>query len=139
MNITDLAGGLIELPKSPSGQVLGSLYVPARLSDQLNTSLVISFVDFSDLSSNQELASSVLNITLFDDHGNSLTQLTTPLTICLALQNGTKKSEKACLSFYDERARKWKCEDKCGGALPPFSGHFTVSLLLHELLSWFKS
>ena len=54
-----------------------------------------------------------MNITLLDGQGNSITQLDSPLTICLALPNTTKKGEEVCLSYYDERKDKWICEDEC--------------------------
>ena len=55
-----------------------------------------------------------MNITLGrDGKDKSISQLLSPLTICLALSNDTKKNEKVCLSYYDPSSDKWKCEDKC--------------------------
>ena len=86
---------------------------PPKLIDQLNTTLITSILEssVSDLSG-QALVSSILNITLLDGQANSISQLDSPLTICLVL-NGTKSSAGVCLSYFNERKSKWMCEDKC--------------------------
>ena len=48
-----------------------------------------------------------------DSAGNPITQLESPLTICLPRPNNTKKSEKVCLSFFDEKKGEWRCQDEC--------------------------
>ena len=98
-----------------SGEVrVGGIFVPADLVNQANTTLIASYTDrFIDSSNSQELSSIVLNITLLDGQGNFITELDSPLTICFAAPNGTKRSQNLCLSFYDERKNKWRCEDEC--------------------------
>jgi hypothetical protein len=89
----------------------------------------------------QVLSSAVLNITLSDGQGRSITELDLPLTVCLALSNNTKKDERVCLSYYDEKKGKWRCEDECltninnrkngtGNLLCGETGHLTNFALL---------
>ena len=94
---------------------MGALFVPPNLSNQANTTLVTSYMGGAPSNSfnQQVLSSTVLNITLLDGQGNSITQLDSPLTICLALPNNTKKDKRVCLSYYDERKNDWRCEDDC--------------------------
>ena len=102
----------MELPSSLDKGLVGALFVPPNLSNQDNTTLITSYTGTSD--SNQPgLVSSILNITLSDGQGNAITQLDSPLTICLAYPNSTKKDQKVCLGYYDENRNKWKCEDEC--------------------------
>ena len=107
---------LLELPGLSEGEPnVGALFVPPNLSSQTGTTLITSYsgITLSDSNKKQELVSTVLNITLLDSQGNAITQLDSPLIICLALPNTTKKGVKVCLSFYDERKDKWTCEDEC--------------------------
>jgi hypothetical protein len=84
------------------------------LSNQVNTTLIAAYTSSEiDTSGRQVLASPTLNITLSDGQGNSITQLDSPLTICLVMPNTTKKAERVCLSFFDEIKKKWRCEDEC--------------------------
>ena len=48
-----------------------------------------------------------------DDQGVQITQLDSPLIICLTPSNSTKKGESQCLSYFDEKKEKWKCQDEC--------------------------
>jgi hypothetical protein len=129
--------GFVELPNSTEGAVVGSLAVPPDLSNELNTTLTVAYViaepaQFPD----QLLASTILNITLVNAEGQSITQLDTPLTICLSPPNDTKKNENLCLSYYDELKSKWRCEDRCLSSIRKDSqlcgqtGHLTNFALL---------
>ena len=94
----------------------GCLLIPLNLCDQANATLVTLYPSgIADNLSNQQalLSTVVLNITLLDGQGNSITQLNSPLTICLALVKEPKKGEKLCLGFFDETKAKWRCEDEC--------------------------
>ena len=93
--------------------LLGILLVPPLLTSQPNTTLAAFDVDRGNSSNGQALVSSILEITLVDNEGTFVTQLDSPLTICLALANETKKTERICLSYYDEQRGKWRCEDNC--------------------------
>jgi hypothetical protein len=128
--------GVVELPNSPEGEV-GSLTVPPNLSNEPNTTLTVSYVNIAPTDfPNQQLASTILNITLVNAEGQVITQLDAPLTICLSPPNITKGSERLCLSFYDERKQKWRCEDRClassrnDGQLCGQTGHLTNFALL---------
>ena len=105
---------MVELPDLPGKELVGALYIPSNLSNQVNITLITSYFDSIEGTSfnEQSLASTVLNITLFDGQGNSITKLDSPLTICLALPN-KERGQRVCLSYYDERKDKWRCEDKC--------------------------
>jgi hypothetical protein len=107
--------------------VIGGLFVPPDLSDQTNTTLITSLSSpvIGNSQDGQVLASAVLNITLLDSQGNSITQLDSPLTICLALPNSTKKDKRVCLSYYDEHAARWRCEDKCLTNFPQIDSNST--------------
>jgi hypothetical protein len=104
----------VELPGLfVESQAVGAIYVPPNLINRPNTTLIISYSPGAPSNSNQQVASTVLNITLLDSRNNTITQLDSPLTICLAQSNGTKKGEKECLGYFDENKSKWRCEDKC--------------------------
>ena len=62
--------------------------------------------------SDPALVSTTLSIVLLDDQGESIKELDTPLTICLAPSINVKKNQEFCLSFYDEDSDQWRCEDK---------------------------
>ena len=101
---------------TPNGESAGSLYVPSGLSSQENTTLAITFTtNVPDSFSDQQLGGIILDITLTDSEGRPITQLDTPLVICLAQSNTTKleKGQSPCLSYYDERKDKWTCQDEC--------------------------
>ena len=112
-NLTDY--NFVELYGFPPEGAVGALFVPPNLSNQANPTLITTYMGtaISSSSNQQVLRSTILNITLQDGEGNSLTQLDSSLTICLALLNETKKGKKVCLSYYNERKNKWICEDEC--------------------------
>jgi hypothetical protein len=118
----------------PVGNGLGSLYVPPQLSNQPNVTLtVIDLVIELPAPSNQELGSSVLQITLVDSSNNSITVLDAPLVVCFT--PSVEKNKRQCLSYYDEKKAKWKCEDKCltktkDGSLCGKTDHLTNFALL---------
>ena len=58
--------------------------------------------------------SAILNITLLDSQGHSITQLDSPLIICFPLPDNAQIDPwRVCLSYYNEPKDKWICEDKC--------------------------
>ena len=107
------SNNLVELPGPLGEGVVGALFVPPNLSKQANTTLITTYIGVTGDSSNQRLVSAVLNITLLDSQGNAITQLDSPLTICLALFNTLDKAQRVCLSYNDENKDKWSCEDEC--------------------------
>ena len=63
-----------------------------------------------DVPGNSEhIASNVLDITMFDDFGNQITELQYPLTICIA--NKRNKRSEVCLGFFNEDSQRWENED----------------------------
>ena len=72
---------------------------------------MITIVTSSANDTNQRLGRTILDITLLDSQGNSITQLDLPLTVCLPQL--PKKKGEACLSYFDEKQSKWICEDEC--------------------------
>ena len=99
---------------TPSGQVVATLAIPSDLSNQPNTTLVISYSPNVPRNfSNSNLGGSILDIHLVDSVGEFITQLDAPLIICLNRPDRPVKNKNACLSFYDEATKKWKCEDEC--------------------------
>jgi hypothetical protein len=106
---------LVDLPGFPAEELLGGLVIPEDWEKLKNATLTTTYSGWNGSRgsyNNQVLRSVVVNITL-QEVGKSISQLLSPLTICLALSNDTKKNEKVCLSFYDPSSDKWKCEDKC--------------------------
>ena len=105
------SNSVVELTNS-RGDLLGSLLIPLNLTSQSDTTLTVFYAKNIPSVNGEALASPVLNITLLDNEGTFVTQLDSPLTICLAHLNETKK-EGVCLSYYDEQKSKWRCEDEC--------------------------
>ena len=115
---------------------MGALFVDADLIDRPNSTLTTIYGRPGPRGQpNQQLVSEVLDITLVDGAGHSMTQLDSPLVICFPRLNGTKEN-KVCLSYYDEVKAKWICEDECltttsdGNLLCGQTGHLTNFALL---------
>ena len=70
----------------------------------------ITFAAFSDMNSNEPIGNSVVDITILDFAGNSLTRLTGSVEICLTEE---QTSKNVCLGFYNTQTGEWECEDKC--------------------------
>ena len=93
---------------------MGSLFIPSKLLTRDNASLIITYMGTVGTNpSNQRLLSEILDITLVGEDGNLVTKLSPQLTICFPRPNVTRKSERVCLSFFNERKAKWECEDEC--------------------------
>ena len=104
---------LLEL-LSPGGDLVGRTTLPSELNGSSNATLSITYVSNIPANlSNQQLGSTILDITPFDGTGNPVTQLANPLTICLEPPATIGSHERVCLSYYDERKSKWVCEDRC--------------------------
>ena len=118
MNLT--SSQFVDLSASSKGKLVGGLLVGPNLSDRSNTTLVTSFSDsgVDNVFNQQVLASRVLNITLLDEDGTSITQLDAPLIICLAPPDAAKKGDTFCLSYFDEKKEEWRCEDECLTDIP---------------------
>jgi len=81
-----------------------SLVIPPGLAGtEENNELDVAVTNFD----RQE--SDVISITLRDQFGNSITQLTEPLTICLK-QTGKDNADDLCLGYLNDD-REWECED----------------------------
>ena len=135
INLSNLtSNGVVQLPSSPDGEAVGSVVIPPSLSSGANTTLSIIVTSSSNVT-DQPLSSNILNITLVDDQGSPITQLDSPLIICLTPSNSTKKGESQCLSYFDEIKKKWECQDKCltttkGNQLCGQTDHLTNFALL---------
>ena len=119
VNFNNVTSSFVVLPYLIDGTPLGGLYVPPSLVDIFNASLTITNPAIGPTTNpaNQQLVSGILNITLAAG-GNSITQLNSSLTICLGLSD-QEQANKVCLSFFDERKNKWRCQDKCLRFGPP--------------------
>jgi hypothetical protein len=112
-NITTSRTVLLDL-NSSAGDLLGSLFIPPTLSNAVNTTLSVIYTPSVPRNfSAQSIAGAILDINLIDSNGVSVTQLDSPLTICLATPNKTKNTKGICLSFYNEAKAKWQCVDRC--------------------------
>ena len=112
---------MLALPKSLEEESVGNLVIPPNLANQPNTTWSISLVtNQPGNSAEQGIESAIVNITLVDGEGQSITELDSLLTICLSRPNQTKKGKRVCLGYYEEMSSKWKCQDEClttgGGA-----------------------
>lgn len=56
------------------------------------------------------LGSTIVDITIFDFDGNSITKLPDTLTICLKEE---KTNDEICLGYFNIERGEWECEDKC--------------------------
>jgi len=99
--------------ETPLGLV-GRVIIPPGLSAAGN-SLEINFTqdpDSLDPSASTERGNTIFAIELLDGNGNAITQLDEPLTICLAADSLPGSNiNQLCLSYYDEEAEIWICED----------------------------
>lgn len=60
---------------------------------------------------NEELLSTVVDLSLFDSNGNPI-QPNSTVRICFEV-NKNEKEENLCLASYKEDQSKWECDDKC--------------------------
>ena len=57
-----------------------------------------------------QVFSPIVNVTIFDEFGNSITKFDEPITICLETDI---RGGDGCLSYYDESEARWICQDPC--------------------------
>ena len=134
VNLTNQTSELTLKVTDPLGGEVGILIVPPELSSQSNVTLTVTTSNVGLLPApNQQLGSSVIEVTLVDSDGNSISELNTPLTICFVPSADQKRMQ--CLSYYDEDKAKWRCEDECltktkEGSLCGQTDHLTNFALL---------
>lgn len=58
------------------------------------------------------IGSVIVDITVFDESGRSVTEFDDSIEICLEVEEDEDDGE-ACLGFYDEEEGVWECEDPC--------------------------
>ena len=110
-NISDSRSTRVELTDA-EGSPIGSLEIPRDLTRSPNSTLIITFTDGNQNSSNLALGEVVLDITLLNSEGQEITDLDSPLTVCFPRPNNTGHKD-LCLGFYSEVKGRWKCEDLC--------------------------
>ena len=57
------------------------------------------------------IGNTILDITIFDLEGNSISRLPDSLKICIKQEK--RNYDNICLSFFNTETEKWECEDKC--------------------------
>ena len=131
-NISDSRSNRVELTDA-EGSPIGSLEIPRDLTRSPNSTLIITFTDGNQNSSNLALGEVVLDITLLNSEGQEITDLDSPLTVCFPRPNNTGHKD-LCLGFYSEVKGRWKCEDLCltkkGNELCGQTDHLTNFALL---------
>eukprot|EP00012_Vannella_robusta_P010712 CAMPEP_0206203140 /NCGR_PEP_ID=MMETSP0166-20121206/12633_1 /ASSEMBLY_ACC=CAM_ASM_000260 /TAXON_ID=95228 /ORGANISM="Vannella robusta, Strain DIVA3 518/3/11/1/6" /LENGTH=185 /DNA_ID=CAMNT_0053622283 /DNA_START=41 /DNA_END=598 /DNA_ORIENTATION=- len=75
--------------------------------------LDVSFLENLSGNNGDVLRSSIIDIRLFDEFGNSITSLEEPLRICLEENGSQKDTGDLCLGFFDVEKNEWICEDEC--------------------------
>ena len=86
-----------------SGRSVGNIF----FSENIEGFLDVNFV--TNVESNT-IGNTIVDITILDFDGNSLSELSGPIKICLAQE---KTNEDICLSFYNTKTEEWECQDKC--------------------------
>ena len=67
-------------------------------------------ISFTTNIESDTIGNTIVDITIFDFDGNSISELPGLIKICLAQE---KTNEDLCLSFYNSKTEKWECQDKC--------------------------
>lgn len=93
-----------------SGEIIATLLVPNSYIDYGYIALHIIFVSNIPQRGNIEFGNTILDITLYDEFGNSISELPKPMRICLREE---KHDGNTCLGFFDETRGRWKCEEDC--------------------------
>ena len=86
-----------------SGRSVGNIF----FSENIEGFLDVNFV--TNIESNT-IGNTIVDITILDFDGNSISELNGPIKICLAQE---KTNENICLSFYNTKTEEWECQDKC--------------------------
>ena len=86
-----------------SGRSVGNIF----FSENIEGFLDVNFV--TNIESNT-IGNTIVDITILDFGGNSISELSGPIKICLAQE---KTNEDICLSFYNTKTEEWECQDKC--------------------------
>ena len=85
-----------------SGRTVGNVF----FSD-IEGFLDINFI--TNIESNS-IGNTIVDITILDLDGNSISELNGPIKICLTQE---KTNEDICLSFFNTKTKEWECQDKC--------------------------
>jgi len=93
-----------------SGCDIGNEVYVLSLLEQIPSDWTVIVEVIADFSMSDRIQSPVIDIRCFDNLGNPVTQFSFPITVCIPFFTGTKMNEQ-CLGYFDEQAKKWKCED----------------------------
>ena len=88
-----------------NGNTEGLIFVPSALVGNLEVIVATS-------SQSNIVGDTIVDINLFNEFGESVTTLDSPIEICL-FYNGNENTEDLCLGYYEESTEKWICEDEC--------------------------
>ena len=86
-----------------SGTTVGNIF----FSSDFEGFFEISFVTNID---SMTIGRTIIDITIFDSNGNSISDLPDSLDICIAQE---KTNDELCLSFFNTKNEEWECQDKC--------------------------
>ena len=86
-----------------TGRNVGNVF----FSDDIEGFLDISFITNIE---SDTIGNTIVDITISDFNGNSVSELPSSIKICLAQE---KTNENICLSFFNTKTEEWECQDKC--------------------------
>ena len=106
---------VVELGGCLEDQIDGFLIIPPNLTSTMNATLIASYQSEGvETFSGSHLNSIILSLILIDDQGIMITLLDEMLYICLPELNPEANSaNRNCLSYFDRKRSRWKCEDSC--------------------------
>ena len=87
-----------------NGEQVGSIFFA-----DMQGSFDINFV--TNVDSNL-IGNTIIDITIYDRKGNSISKLPDDLKICLK-EKKRKDDDDMCLSFFNTKTGEWECEDEC--------------------------
>ena len=74
-----------------------------------NVVVAVGAGDASFVSSQASIVSSTVDVTLFDEFGNSIQ----PESISICFETEDRNISDLCLGSFNEKTREWKCDDPC--------------------------
>ena len=68
-------------------------------------------INFTTNTDSSLIGNIIVDITIYDLEGNSISQLPDDLKICLKEEK--RNDDNICLSFFNTKTEEWECEDEC--------------------------
>lgn len=106
------AGGTAATVTSEDGEPVGTVELPDSAAADGSVVVVTSPRDDEFSTDGVVFGSVVVDITVFDESGRSITEFEDPIEICLEVEEDEDDGE-ACLGFYVQEEDAWECEDPC--------------------------